>query len=314
MRAVQEQLNARAVRAAHSRGVALVALSTITWGSGGLFVRLLPFDFGTILFWRGLFASVFIGAFVLYWYGRTIPNIFQGIGRQGLLIALCSTASTILFIPAVQHTSVANAFTILAALPFVAAAVAWLWMRERPSGLTMAASAIALVGILIMFRPTAGGPRLGDLLAVLGTVAQALMTVAIRRNPTIKILPIAWLSVVLSVIIAIPLADNLWALTPRDYAVTAGFGLMAVALGQMLYMIGSALIPAPLTALIGTMEAPIAALWAWVGVGEVPTTATFIGGTVVVGSVIGRVLLEQRTGLGADTRKEGGQTKRRARK
>jgi drug/metabolite transporter (DMT)-like permease len=274
--------------------MALVALSTITWGSGGLFVRLLPFDFGTILFWRGLFASVFIGAFVLYWYGRTIPIVFQGNGRQTLLIALCSTASTVLFIPAVQHTSIANAFTILAALPFIAAAIAWLWMRERPSGLTMAASAIALVGILIMFDPTAGGPRLGDLLAILGTVAQALMTVAIRRNPNIKMMPIAWLSVFLSVIVAIPLADSIWALTPRDYVVMAGFGLIAVALGQMLYMIGSAFIPAPLTTLIGTMEAPIAALWAWIGVGEVPESATIVGGTIVLASVLGRVFLEQR--------------------
>jgi drug/metabolite transporter (DMT)-like permease len=294
MSSVQEQINARGARAAYTKGIALVALSTITWGSGGLFVRLLPFDFGTILFWRGLFASMFIGVLMLYWYGRTISKIFQGNGRQTLLIALCSTASTVLFIPAVQHTSIANAFTILAALPFIAAAIAWLWMGERPSGLTMAASAIALVGILIMFRPIAGGPRLGDLLAILGTVAQAQMTVAIRRSPDIKILPIAWLSVFLSVIFAIPLADNIWALTPYDYAVTAGFGLIAVALGQMLYMIGSGLIPAPLTTLIGTMEAPIATLWAWIGVGEVPTTATIIGGTIVVASVLGRVLLDQR--------------------
>jgi drug/metabolite transporter (DMT)-like permease len=291
MSSIQNQLTARV---AHSKGMALVALSTVTWSSGGLFVRLLPFDFGTILFWRGLFASLFIGAFALFWYGPRITDIIRRISRQGLLIALCSTASTILFIPAVQHTSVANAFTILAALPFIAAAIAWLWMRERPSSLTLAASAVALVGIVIMFRPTLGGPRLGDLLAILGTAAQALMTVAIRRNSTVEILPLAWLSVFISVIIAIPLAENLRVLSPHDYAVAAGFGLVAVTLGQMLYMMGSALIPAPLTALIGTMEAPIAALWAWIGVGEVPASTTFIGGAIVVGSVIGRVLLEQQ--------------------
>ncbi|HKH00477.1 MAG TPA: DMT family transporter, partial [Bradyrhizobium sp.] len=215
--------------------------------------------------------------------------------RQGILITLCSTASTILFVAAVQHTSVANAFTILAALPFVAAAIAWLWMGERPSALTMAASAIALAGITIMFRPTTGGPNLGDLLALCGTVAQALMTVTIRRNRDVEILPIGWLSVLLSVAIAIPLAQNLWALTPRDYAVAAGFGLIAVALGQVLYMTGSALIPAPLTSLIGTMEAPLAALWAWIGIGEVPAATTFIGGSIVLASVLGRLLLERRS-------------------
>jgi drug/metabolite transporter (DMT)-like permease len=286
-------LHEQAVRASHSKGIALVALSTVTWGSGGLFVRLLPPDLGTVLFWRGLFAAIFIGTFVLFRFGRRFPGLLMAMGSQGILITLCSTASTIFFVAGVQHTSVANAFTILAALPFVAAAIAWLWIGERPSALTMIASAIALVGIIIMFRPTAGGPRLGDLLALLGTVAQALMTVAIRRNQNVEILPIAWLSVLLSVAIAIPLAESLWALTPRDYAVAAGFGLLAVALGQVLYMIGSALIPAPLTSLIGTMEAPLAALWAWIGIGEVPPITTFIGGSIVLASVLGRLLFER---------------------
>lgn len=286
-------LHEQALRASHSKGIALVALSTVTWGSGGLFVRLLPLDLGTVLFWRGLFAAIFIGAYVLLRFGRRLPGLVMAMGPQGILITVCSTASTILFVAGVQHTSVANAFTILAALPFVAAAIAWLWMGERPSALTMTASAIALVGIIIMFRPAAGGPNLGDLLALFGTVAQALMTVAIRRNRSVEILPIAWLSVLLSVVIAIPLAQSLWALTPRDYAVAAGFGLIAVALGQVLYMTGSALIPAPLAALIGTMEAPLAALWAWIGIGEVPAATTFIGGSIVLASVLGRLLLER---------------------
>lgn len=31
-------------RVRHFRGIALVVISTIVWSSGGLFVRLLPFD------------------------------------------------------------------------------------------------------------------------------------------------------------------------------------------------------------------------------------------------------------------------------
>jgi drug/metabolite transporter (DMT)-like permease len=293
MIATHKQTHDKDIRAAHSKGILLIALSTITWSSGGLFVRLLPFELWTIMFWRGLFASIFIGAFLLYRFGKETFDVLRGIDAHGLLITLCSTASTIFFVASVQRTSVANAFTILAALPFVAAAIAWIWLRERPSGLTLLASVVALAGIVIMLKPTAGGPSLGDLLAILGTIAQAVMTVAIRRNPDAKISPIVWLSVFLTVIVALPLGESLWTLTPRDYVVAAGFGLIAVTLGQMLYMVGSTLIPASLTALIGTLEAPIAALWAWIGVGEIPATATFIGGSLVFGSVFGRLLVEQ---------------------
>ncbi len=65
-------------------------------------------------------------------------------------------------------------------------------------------------------------------------------------------------------------------------------------LGMMLYVIGSALIPATLSVLINTMEAPIGALWAWLVIAEVPPTTTFIGGAIVMAAVFGRLLLERQ--------------------
>jgi drug/metabolite transporter (DMT)-like permease len=108
-------------------------------------------------------------------------------------------------------------------------------------------------------------------------------------------LPMAWAAVLLSVIISWPLASHLWDLSPRDYVVAAGFGLGPMTLGMMLYVIGSGLIPATLSALINTMEAPIGAAWAWVGVGEVPAVETIIGGTIVLASVFARLLVERKS-------------------
>jgi drug/metabolite transporter (DMT)-like permease len=131
-------------------------------------------------------------------------------------------------------------------------------------------------------------------LALLGTLAQALMVVAARRHPNVMMLPMAWIAVILSVILAYPLAAQLWELSRRDYAVAAGFGLGPMTLGMMLYVIGSALIPAALSALIGIAEAPLGALWAWAGVGEVPSAATLIGGAIVLFSVGFSVLHQRR--------------------
>src|ERR1044071_5590745 len=93
------------------------------------------------------------------------------------------------------------------------------------------ASALALVGITIMLNPTTGGPHIGDVLAILGTIAQGLMTVLIRRNPHVQMLPMAWVAVILSVIVAYPLASQIWELSARDYLVAAGFGLGPMTLG-----------------------------------------------------------------------------------
>ena len=256
-------LGMRENRANQVKGITLVAIATIVWASGGLFTRLLPFDLWTIVFWRGVFGALFIGAYVLYRFGRSTLTVVWRAGFEGMLVAICSTATIVLFPAAFQHTSVANALTIITALPFVTVAIAWLWMRERPSMATMVASFFAMLGIVIMLGPTTGGPQLGDLLAVIGTISQSLMTVIIRRNPDVKMVPMAWAAVVLSVVISYPLGEHLWDLTSRDYVVAAGFGLGPMTLGMMLYIIGSGLIPSTLTALINTMEAPIGALWAW---------------------------------------------------
>ena len=284
-----------AIRARHFRGIALVVLSTIAWGSGGLFVRLLPLDMWTIVFWRGVFGTAFIGAYVLWRFGRAAPTVVRRMGGAGALITACLTAVITLMVPAFQHSSVANVMTIYAALPFFTAAVAWLWLRERPSARTMVASAVAMAGIAVMLGPSTGGPRLGDLLAAAATAITALMTVAIRRSHDVETLPVACLSTLLSALIALPLAQHLLDLTPRDFVVAAGFGMGPMTLGLMLYVIGSAMIPATLSALIGTMEAPIGALWAWVGVGEVPASTTLIGGAIVLAGVFGRLLLERRS-------------------
>jgi drug/metabolite transporter (DMT)-like permease len=65
-------------------------------------------------------------------------------------------------------------------------------------------------------------------------------------------------------------------------------------LGMMLYVMGSALIPAALSGLIGIAEAPLGALWAWVGVGEAPAAATLFGGAIVLASVGFSVLHERK--------------------
>ena len=274
-------------------GLLLVLFSTIIWASAGLFVRLLPFDIWSIIVWRNLFAIVFVGSFVLWRFGWGTISIIRQLGLPGALVTACSTAAIILFPAAFQHASVGNVVTIYASLPFVTAAIAWMWLREKPSVATLTAGGVALLGIVIMVGPSAGGPQLGDLLSFLSTVAMALLTLTIRRHSHIEMLPVVLLSIFLSALIALPLANQLSAFTPRDILVAAGFALFPLTLGLMLYVIGSALIPSTLAALIQTLEAPFGMLWAWAGLGEVPPLETMIGAAIVLAGVFGRLLYEQ---------------------
>lgn len=273
-------------------GLFIVLFSTVIWASAGLFVRLLPFDIWSIIVWRNLFAVFFVGGYMVWRLrGRTLPAI-RNLGRPGWLATACNTIVIIIFPAAFQHASVGNVVTIYASLPFVTALIAWLWLRETPSIATMLAGSAALLGIVIMVGPSTGGPQLGDALALLSTIGMALLTLIVRRHQDIEMLPVAFLAIVISGVIALPLAQNLGAFSPRDIVVAAGFALFPLTLGMMLYVIGSKMIAATLSALIQTLEAPFGVLWAWVGIGEVPVTETLIGGGLVLAGVFGRLLYE----------------------
>ncbi len=276
------------------RGIAFVSASTIIWGMGGLFTRLLPFDLWTIIFWRSVFATVFVGAYAYWRFGRGLWLKTVAAGRAGILVAVCIFGTIVLFPAAFQQTTVAKAFMILSALPFVTALVAWLWLREVPSLATIVASGIAALGVFIMVGPGSGGLQSGDVLAVAGTISQSVTTVAIRRHPYVTMLPMVCLAQILSLMAGGFLGQQLGALSARDYAVAAGFGLGPMTLGIAFYVAGSALLPASLTALIGVAEGPIGGIWAWIGVGEQPDTPTIVGGAVVLAAVVGRILLERR--------------------
>ncbi len=160
----------------HGVGMALVASAAVAWSTAPLFVRLLPFDSFTILFWRGVFAGGAICVFLGVVQGRSGLRDLIRISRGGLLFAILSAIGMVLFIPSLQLTSVANVAIILTTAPFAAAALAWLWFREIPRRRTVIASAIAVVGTAIA---VGGGSVFSDLKGILLSV---VMMLAIRRD------------------------------------------------------------------------------------------------------------------------------------
>ena len=62
------------------------------------------------------------------------------------------------FIPALQLTSVSNVAIIIATGPFVAAAMAWIWLREVAGWRTLLAAGVALVGVASSSAMPAAAP------------------------------------------------------------------------------------------------------------------------------------------------------------
>jgi drug/metabolite transporter (DMT)-like permease len=239
-------------------GIALVVAAAIAWSTAPLFTRLLPYDSWTILFWRGLFGGGLIVALMVLLQGRAGLRDLAVMDTNGWLVASFSTLGMIAFIPSLQLTNVSNVAIIIATGPFLAAALARIWLREVPQLRTVLASAVALCGVIIIVgNARTGSDVLGIALACFMAVAIAAMTVMVRRHRNTSMVAAAAMSNFLGSAISIPFAHGIAAVTGFDLLILAMFGFFQVALGLTLFFLGSRLLPSGQAALISILETPL---------------------------------------------------------
>jgi drug/metabolite transporter (DMT)-like permease len=199
------------------------------------------------------------------------------------------------FIPALQLISVSNVAIIIATGPFVAAAIAWIWLREAARWQTMLASVVALCGVaIIVGNVRAGSDVLGISLSCLMTLAIAAMTVVIRRHQNTPMVAAAALSNVLGSLVSVFFAHGITSVTAADLVILAMFGFFQVALGLTLYVLGSRLLPSGQASLIATLETPLMPFWIWLAFQETPAPRALIGGALVMGAVIADIICDSR--------------------
>lgn len=202
------------------------------------------------------------------------------VGMHGWLYAGVSALGMIFFITSLRFTSVAHVAIIYATIPFLAAALAWISLNETPTRSAIVASLAALVGVVLMVSIGNDGGWFGDVLALGMTAVMAVMMVVARKFGDIKTMPAAGLSAFLSAAICWPFGHPL-SLGFDQFWLLILFGLVNSALGLALFTMGARLLPAIETALIGSLDAPLAPLWVWLAFGETPSHNTILGGAIV---------------------------------
>ena len=279
----------------HRKGVVLIVAAAVAWSTAPFFTRLLQYDSWTILFWRGLFGGGFIALFLVLTQGAHGVRSLIAMKPNAWLVALLSTLGMVNFIPALQLTNVANVAIIIAAQPFAAASIAWLWLREAASPRTLLASFVALAGIVVIVSGAAGiADYRGIALACLMLLAISAMTVAIRRYRDSSMVAAAAMSNFLGSLVSIPFAQKIGAVSQADLVVLAMFGLFQVGLGLTFFSVGSRYLPSGQASLIATLETPLMPFWVWLAFQEVPSIRALVGGALVMGAVIFEITAENR--------------------
>ena len=181
----------------------------------------------------------------------------------------------------------------------MAAAIEWLALGKRTRAQTMVTAAVSLVGVAIIVAGSIGGGNLfGDGLAVLMTFGCAVYLVMVRAYAGT---PVVWAAAISSLMLFLAgwiFADPL-AISSHDFMVIAAFGL-SFAAASVLWTEGARFLPASESGLLGAAEVPLAILFAWLILSELPPLQSAIGGAIVLAAVFahaGRdVLVSRRAG------------------
>ena len=279
--------------ARYRRGALLVAGAALAWSTAGLITRATTTDAWTTLFWRSLFSTLFLMVYIgLRDRGRAL-GAFRGLGLPALAIAVCFGTSMICFIVALRQTSVANVLIFQAASPFVAAVLAWLWLRERLSPRSALAILAAVVGIAVMESDSLASGRIrGDLISALMGFSFAVMIVLARRHRDVSMTSAMCLATALTSCVTLPLAEL--TVAPSDLALLALFGVGQMGLGLVMFTAGVRLIPAADAGLITVLEVILAPIWVWFAFGEDPGTPAILGGAIVLGAIIVHTVMERQ--------------------
>ena len=236
--------------------------------------------------------------FFIYLERGRVPGILRRMGWPSLLATIFSATSMISGIGSMYYTSIADAMVIYATVPFVTAALAFVFIGERPSRSTLIASGVAMVGVLVMLTDGHGGSGggsglFGKLLAAVMTLSVGAMATVMRKHREVPMLPAmagsAWLCSFVTFWFAAPLA-----VSAPDLQLIVIFAIVQNAMGLILYTASTRRLPAADASLLTALEVPLTPLWVWLVLNEVPSPATLIGGPIVLAALFGHILYEVR--------------------
>ena len=267
------------------RGQIYVALAAIAWSTAGVLQRQLTLDTPTQVFGRAAFAAAALLAYVAVVERGHVARAFRSVGIAGVAVAICVAIASGGFIAALNHTSVARVLFILAVAPVLAALLARATLGEPITRRTALAMALALAGVALMLGAPGEGSLTGDALAFVTALAFSVMIVITRWRRDVSMAPATCLSQAILVVAMLPLASP-GDISGDDAGWLAALGIGQIGLGFVLLTVGARLIPAAQVGLITLLEIVLGPLWVWLAMDERPTTATLVGGTIVIAAIV----------------------------
>jgi drug/metabolite transporter (DMT)-like permease len=280
--------------------ILLMITSSVVISFSGLIVRLLEALPLIMNFYRALFLTCAVTVLLFLRYRRAAIVRIVGVGWPGIFAGAMLAGAAITFLQSMTHTTVANTLFVLAGIPFVTSGLAWMFLKERPNRATMVAMVVAFIGILIMIgEGFTIGSAYGNVMALLTTVFFSIYAVILRANRQTDMWPAILISTVIIMLTVAVMQRGELAISRHDLFLCMIWGGLMSGFTSASFIVASRHIVAAELTIFMLLEFALGPVWVWLFVNEIPSHWTLAGGALVILAVLGRSLLEFRSGHAA---------------
>lgn len=225
---------------------------------------------------------------------RTLPVV-----GSGIILAL----HFVTWISSLSHTSVASSTLLVATNPVFVGLGVWLILKERVHPRLVTGTAVALTGtLLISYSDLASGEHAlyGDFLAVTGAVAvSGHLLIGRRLLQDSALIPyitsVYTIAAVVLVFLALSAGQNLFGHSLRDYFLFLALAVGPQLLGHSSFNYSLKQISPSVLALVLLAEPVGASLLAYFVLDEIPPSATYFGGSVIIIGVAIALMKQKQT-------------------
>lgn len=280
---------------AHTKGLLLTALGGMTLTVDIPLIRLAHGEPWTILLLRA--GCTLIAGLLIWAVWRSLSNKAPQLvpGRLGLAVATLYGLGSIAFITAVYNTSTADLVFILAFTTMFSALLSWLFLKERPRPLTLAALALMIIGIAIIVGDSIGnGYLFGDIMALCSSLCVAC-AITISRASGKDMGFTALIGVILPLVLAVFMVSRTGFQVEAPWWIIFN-GAVIMPISFFCLANGPKYISGPEVAMFYLLETVLAPVWIWMIFAETPSRNSLIGGAILIVTLVAHSLWQLQEG------------------
>ena len=268
-------------------GPLLIFMGALSLSFGGIIVK--SFEGSTlwqILFWRSVFFSLTVLAFLTISYKKKLFSSFYKSGLPGFFGGIILSTGFCGYVFAMYNTTVANTNFIISTQVLFLAIFGYLFLKEKISTITLVSIILAITGVILMVgNSLSPGEMSGNIAAFSMPITFAILIMLVRKFPKIDMVPAQFVAGICCCIIGFLLSEKIM-ISPHDIFLGFIAGFFQVGFGFIFITIGARSTPSAMVGVIMLSESILGPTWAFLFVGERPSLFTLIGGAIILFSVL----------------------------